>query len=63
MKYLLLLANSSIYEYVQKDAYHRLITYKQYINQKKINIQLFIKVYNGIINFKFLNKEKLITHN
>ncbi len=62
MKYLLLLANLSIYEYAQKDAYHRLILNKQNINHNFLTTKLFIKVYNGIINFKFSNNKKLIKH-
>ena len=62
MKYLLLLAKTSIYRYAQKDAYHRLITHKQNIKSQLFNANLFIKVYNGIINFNFYDNKKLIKH-
>jgi len=62
MKYLLLLANTLIYEYVQKDAYHRLILYIQNINHNFFYTKRIIKVYNGIINFKISNNKKLIKH-
>ncbi|MGB6327515.1 MAG: hypothetical protein WBF48_01200 [Halarcobacter sp.] len=53
MKYLLLLAKTSIYGYAQKDAYPRLHPYKENFNNNLFNKKLFIKVFNGIINFKF----------
>ena len=60
MKYLLLLAKTFIYEYAQKVAYHRLIHYKKNTNYNIFITKLFIKVFNGIINFKFYNDKKLI---
>jgi hypothetical protein len=51
MKYLLLLANSSIYEHALNNAFHRFFNINQLINTKI----LFIKVYHGIIDSKFDN--------
>jgi len=62
MKYLVLLARTSIYVYAKKLAYHRLIIYKQNINHNFFDTKLLIKVYNGIINFKFYDNKKLIKH-
>ncbi len=71
MKYLLLLAKTLIYRYVQNKAYLRLITYmnnsykKNICPQNLFNQNFFFKifnykVYNGIINFEFHNSKKSI---
>ena len=60
MKYLLLLAKTSICEYAYKNAYHGLFKHKQNINSHFLTAKLFIKVFNGIINFKFYD-DKIMT--